>query len=545
MGLAVGLSACASLRAVSPPSIIRGLTPDEAASDPTLAATLAVRNEVPLQYYKEVERPLQLHTDGPPQLTIALSGGGMRSAIFSLGVLSALHDVGVFPQRTDILSAVSGGGYIASWFYAQEALNQCTADQLLNPKGEAQNALKANSDFIEIKPRHPGSFVALATTIFPMGLVNLLVNGVFGFHANTPTTSPYYMYRFQKTFFAGNAGCSFDKKAEISRSVSWDQIRKKIESNNKTHDPALHTPNFILNSTADFGYMDNDLARRGFNSVYEATPQRFGSEGMRYYCYPETTNAAAKPPAGCEDWRPEIAPLERMAVTSGAAFDTAAISSRTGRLLVSALNFDLGHFFSNPNAASYPKWQLAIPLFYGVTSQYNLDSGGRRMLLTDGGHAENLGVYALLRRLPTKIVVVDAEMDKEHTFGSYHRLKAMALNDLHLVLSVPDIDKAQAGPGPVYYGTVGGIPRGGSKVSSIDLVYIKLPLRSFVKEECDKFSPLAVPSFCDYLRKHKDFPFDGTFTDQSYSPEQFAAYRDLGMWEVERAQSEIMATLNR
>src|SRR5262245_40298646 len=44
---------------------------------------------------------------------IALSGGGIRSATFSLGVLQALarHDV---LQFIDYISTVSGGGYIGS-----------------------------------------------------------------------------------------------------------------------------------------------------------------------------------------------------------------------------------------------------------------------------------------------------------------------------------------------------------------------------------------------------------------------------------------------
>jgi hypothetical protein len=44
---------------------------------------------------------------------LAMSGGGIRSAIFSLGVLQALHRFGQF-HRLDYTSTVSGGGYIAT-----------------------------------------------------------------------------------------------------------------------------------------------------------------------------------------------------------------------------------------------------------------------------------------------------------------------------------------------------------------------------------------------------------------------------------------------
>ena len=43
-------------------------------------------------------------------LGIALSGGGIRSAALNLGILQAIHDVGLF-HEVDYLSSVSGGGY--------------------------------------------------------------------------------------------------------------------------------------------------------------------------------------------------------------------------------------------------------------------------------------------------------------------------------------------------------------------------------------------------------------------------------------------------
>lgn len=48
---------------------------------------------------------------------LALSGGGIRSATFALGVLQGLAVAGLLP-RFDYLSTVSGGGYIGSWLSA-------------------------------------------------------------------------------------------------------------------------------------------------------------------------------------------------------------------------------------------------------------------------------------------------------------------------------------------------------------------------------------------------------------------------------------------
>lgn len=55
-----------------------------------------------------------------PEWGLALSGGGLRSAMFSLGVVKGLWDVGLF-QRLDMISSVSGGGYTATWLYDRHA----------------------------------------------------------------------------------------------------------------------------------------------------------------------------------------------------------------------------------------------------------------------------------------------------------------------------------------------------------------------------------------------------------------------------------------
>ncbi|QHI96720.1 hypothetical protein GT347_01160 [Xylophilus rhododendri] len=53
------------------------------------------------------------HLAGQPTWGLALSGGGIRSATFCFGLLKALAQKGIF-HRFDLLSTVSGGGYIGS-----------------------------------------------------------------------------------------------------------------------------------------------------------------------------------------------------------------------------------------------------------------------------------------------------------------------------------------------------------------------------------------------------------------------------------------------
>ena len=48
---------------------------------------------------------------------LCLSGGGIRSATFNLGVIQSLARIGLL-GKFDYISSVSGGGYIACWLRA-------------------------------------------------------------------------------------------------------------------------------------------------------------------------------------------------------------------------------------------------------------------------------------------------------------------------------------------------------------------------------------------------------------------------------------------
>lgn len=62
-------------------------------------------------------RAMALHEELPPLNGLSLSGGGIRSASFGLGVIEALSELGVLNQF-HYVSSVSGGGYAASWLAA-------------------------------------------------------------------------------------------------------------------------------------------------------------------------------------------------------------------------------------------------------------------------------------------------------------------------------------------------------------------------------------------------------------------------------------------
>ncbi len=68
-----------------------------------------------------------------PRVGLALSGGGIRSATFSLGFLQALAKADLL-RRIDILSTVSGGGFIGSFLGALYARPTLREDGSVDPK---------------------------------------------------------------------------------------------------------------------------------------------------------------------------------------------------------------------------------------------------------------------------------------------------------------------------------------------------------------------------------------------------------------------------
>jgi hypothetical protein len=95
---------------------------------------------------------------GREHSALCLSGGGIRSATFALGVLQGLARRNLI-GRFDYLSTVSGGGYVGSWLSAwihrdpegvegvMRKLNEPT-DQLLVPVPEPVRHLRSYSNYL-------------------------------------------------------------------------------------------------------------------------------------------------------------------------------------------------------------------------------------------------------------------------------------------------------------------------------------------------------------------------------------------------------------
>jgi hypothetical protein len=140
--------------------------------DPFFPGGFATSEEVLLQLRRKQAAANDLQTEEvvAPQVGLALSGGGIRSAIFNLGVLQGLSERGVLPQ-VDYLSTVSGGGYIGGWYGALvHRLGLLGAKRALNPGTDkpssghdpAFNWLRENGFYLA--PKGVGDEVVLAAT---------------------------------------------------------------------------------------------------------------------------------------------------------------------------------------------------------------------------------------------------------------------------------------------------------------------------------------------------------------------------------------------
>ena len=114
----------------------------------------------------------RIHREQPTRSALCLSGGGIRSATFGLGILQGLARCGLL-NKFHYLSTVSGGGYIGSWLSAWirnhpkgvagvMADLQCRPDSALNPDPPPVRHLRKFSNYLAPKTGLAVGFVLIA-----------------------------------------------------------------------------------------------------------------------------------------------------------------------------------------------------------------------------------------------------------------------------------------------------------------------------------------------------------------------------------------------
>lgn len=338
--------------------------------------------------------------EGAPSRCLALSGGGIRSAFYSLGVMKALSDNGLLDSM-DIISSVSGGSYASRWYY----------DRLFNNSEHASgnifsdDSLVLNSLFRS--PLMNGNFYFDVEDIIlnaPLTLIGATIlkvifapyNALNGYPSfrHLPIMSQFYSRRLVRLFGDAPAG-----------TTNKDPTYLELANHVRVH----KLPMYIFNATIrGEGYDETARSKH----LFEFTPRYFGSDGYGYL----PTLVLAR-----DDKRTFIFfnKLSDLIAVSGAAPDKPSYTAWT------ALQETLG-------------WQFGRE----IVANYEQQSGNQKWFwLSDGGHTENLGAFPLIRRGCKNLIIVDAEEDKDYTFEGFRILRHMVEHDLEAKLAVPEIDK--------------------------------------------------------------------------------------------------------
>lgn len=495
-------------------------------------------------------------TTSTPALGIALSGGGSRSAFFNMGLLRGLHEAGVL-ERADVLSTVSGGGYVGSWYYLQHYyaplydlrdLQPVRDADLFSPGGKYQNYLTTHGELVgttTTRPVRTIEYVFYAASTVASWPVNLLANGAWGLHYNCAPMRRLYQNGLEREYHAvprGDAAGPYNGAwfgAGVEEEVGFPQFRDFLESS------GLPFP--VINTTAhirDAGVPKNELKSR----IVEFTPLAYGSD---YYGYrrdhPVTVNKAY--------------------AISGGAFDSKRANDDFLGMLWSAGNADLGYYIDNPNVGDgRRRLQRILPFpLYHLTGMHRNDINGTDIYLADGGHAENLGAYSLIRRLTKKIIISDVGEDPDYLFRSYRDLQEAVRRELKAVLAVPaiderlrtiedcerraaaDADRERCRKTPhtraVMRGTISSFPfaergrAGADRDVTIQVLYIKPVIDP--EKIAKRDYPVGIANYYLLHREDKDaFPQQSVY-DQTYDPYQVSAYRELGYETIAENRAEL------
>lgn len=506
----------------------------------------------------------------PPKLCLAMSGGGLRSAAFNLGVLKGLHEAGIL-QKVDVASSVSGGGYALSWYVAQKFLNAGKKDDnaLFAITGDDKNTGEYQRHLAEkasnFYPKARG-VVPLAVAVFPGIPLNLLANGVFGLHTNTSFFYNSYTARVRELLHVTPQKYAEPVAGFQESGIGILKLRDFMHETRERR--AERPPFFIFNTTALIDSAAQQSAGLLQNTVFEFTPLQYGSDAFGRYRYQADGQEFLAPQ---RQWD-----LDEIATLSGAAFDFNRMTPHpSSRQLATAGNVDLGRYIPNPRLKRSPTqvgWWIAPLAHLFGRPHYARDADGTHIYLSDGGHSENLGAFSLVRRLCEQIIIVDAEEDSGYTFGAYFILKQALENELGVQLKIDEIENLRkiscpnigcdpgerltkfpedalawkiVGAKPVMSGTISKLPycaptgpRGPRcEKGVIDVHYVKL---AYVPpNETGRMSRLEQSLLDAYLatsecadstcsnRSHAPFPQLPT-SIQNMPPTHFAAYRNLG-----------------
>ena len=208
-------------------------------------------------------------------------------------------------------------------------------------------------------------------------------------------------------------------------------------------------------------------------------------------------------------------------------------SSASTAFLLTVFNLQMGWWMGNPRKHT---WQRSEPVF-GLGSIINnlvgqANTRKEYIALSDGGHFDNMGLYEMIRRRCSYIVVCDAEQDGDFTCegfaGAIRRCRIDFGTDIQI--DIKEITNRTGDRYSAAHYALGNVYYAGDKKDKPGgkLLYIKSSISDTGKEPVDIY---------EYAKKNKTFPHQTT-ADQFFDEDQFESYRRLGMYIADLAFSD-------
>jgi hypothetical protein len=435
-------------------------------------------------------------------LGISLSGGGMRSASFSVGALAGLNDSGILP-RVDYISTVSGGGYASYWYLSalynsqkeneniqlQMLFDDCYPSKVPSKEGwdlyrKTENHLYSSICYFS-KDRLTKPFRFQNQIAQQSDLLNYYQDGGQGFLKNLwPNTlqaiemsalvSTHILslpfHYVANTLFDWNWHISPLKRAYnngIERTfglvpidLTDNHIDKKTYFNNRAF---LWMNNFEA-SNLYFHDLEEALVlnRQTCNEKDFLSGQcnrmpiwivNAASNYTRNICQPEGSGNVS-------DKIFEFTPFsygsnqngyvhksyKHLSVSdtvqlSGAALDSQynLFSGTFMSFLFHMMNLNLGEKIDNYHPNSpNMSFRSLLPIPFYCFPRIDSPSKASSIYLSDGAHAENTGAYSLIMRGVKNIIMVDASYDNDGEWKELKNLASLLKKEHGLILSMKD-----------------------------------------------------------------------------------------------------------
>jgi len=230
---------------------------------------------------------------------------------------------------------------------------------------------------------------------------------------------------------------------------------------------------------------------------------------------------------------------DRVKLASAMAISGAALNPQRGSatnaalaFLMTLLNVRLGVWYRNPKyPPAFFEGSRTVWHWYLLQELLSLANENRRLVsLSDGGHIENLGVYALLKRRCRVIIASDASADPDTTFQDLGRVVRETRIDLGLEIKVdvaPLVPQGADRFGQAHFASGAVYDAAGRSVCQ--LYYVKPVL---TKDDSVDLH--------EYRRRAVQFPHQST-ADQFFDEAQFESYRALGYRSGQDVVNEMTA----